>query len=327
MIDSAVRIPVPPTVSVIVPVYKAEKYLRQCVDSILSQTFTDIELLLINDGSPDNSDKICDEYAALDPRVRVFHKPNGGVSSARNLGLANARGEWVSFVDSDDRIESTMLERLLKKADADNSDIVFCDFNFVFPDKTKKVQCTYNWEKKGLDGLAEFISTSWTILCGSIQKRALYTGHNLTSPVGITYCEDFHLITRLCFYAHNISKVKEPLYDYWQNPDSLMHNFSSTTWEHEQWAYYDTIAFFKEHNVYNRLEECMCFRALKVTQECILHKENFNQFISYVPEKKRHILRCPFLNKKQKIMAWCLTHNLKFITILIIILRNRYNNR
>ena len=97
-------------ISVIVPVYKSEKYLPRCVDSILAQSYTDIELLLVNDGSPDNCGAICDEYAAKDNRVRVFHKENGGVSSARNLGLNNAQGEWITFVDSDDWIESDFFE-------------------------------------------------------------------------------------------------------------------------------------------------------------------------------------------------------------------------
>ena len=93
-----------PQISVIVPVYNAEKYLHRCIDSILVQTFADFELLLIDDGSPDRSGAICDEYAQKDSRICVFHKPNGGVSSARNLGLDNAKGEWISFVDSDDEI-------------------------------------------------------------------------------------------------------------------------------------------------------------------------------------------------------------------------------
>ncbi len=100
----------PPAISVIVPVYNAEKYLHRCIDSILSQTFTDFELLLIDDGSKDKSGAICDEYAVKDSRVRVFHKENGGVSSARNLGLDNAEGEYIAFVDADDWIEATFLE-------------------------------------------------------------------------------------------------------------------------------------------------------------------------------------------------------------------------
>lgn len=98
-----------PKISVIVPVYNVEKYLRRCVDSILAQTFTDFELLLIDDGSMDKSGDICDEYAKQDGRVRVFHQKNGGVSKARNVGLDSAKGEWVTFVDSDDWVENKYL--------------------------------------------------------------------------------------------------------------------------------------------------------------------------------------------------------------------------
>ena len=96
-------------ITVIVPVYKAEKYVLRCVDSILAQTFTDFEVLLIDDGSPDRSGEICEEYAQKDARVRVFHKDNAGVSSARNLGLDNAKGEWVTFVDSDDWVHEDFI--------------------------------------------------------------------------------------------------------------------------------------------------------------------------------------------------------------------------
>ena len=91
-----------PKASIIVPVYKAEKHLRRCIESIVHQTYTDWDLLLVDDGSPDGSGGICDEYAGRDARIRVFHKENGGVSSARNLVLENVRGEYVTFVDSDD---------------------------------------------------------------------------------------------------------------------------------------------------------------------------------------------------------------------------------
>ena len=98
-----------PKISVIVPVYNVQKYLSRCIDSILAQTFTDFELLLINDGSKDNSGKMCDEYAKKDTRIHVFHKENGGVSSARNLGLENVQGEWITFIDSDDYLNINFL--------------------------------------------------------------------------------------------------------------------------------------------------------------------------------------------------------------------------
>lgn len=108
-----------PKISVIVPVYNVEKYLRRCIDSILAQTFTGFELLLIDDGSKDKSGEICDEYAKKDSRVRVFHKENGGVSSARNLGLDNALGEWITFVDSDDYVNTNWLSFYVQAFDAD----------------------------------------------------------------------------------------------------------------------------------------------------------------------------------------------------------------
>ena len=113
-----------PKISVIVPVYNTEKYLHRCIDSILSQTFTDFELLLIDDGSKDSSGVICDEYAAKDSRVRVFHKENGGVSSARNLGLDNAKGDRITFVDADDWVENKYIENLFEKSLGD-VDLVF----------------------------------------------------------------------------------------------------------------------------------------------------------------------------------------------------------
>lgn len=114
-----------PLVSVIVPIYNAEVYLRQCLDSIIGQSFKNIEILLINDGSTDSSPTICDEYAQLDQRVRVFHKPNGGVSSARNLGLDNAKGEWVIFCDSDDFwCDESFLNKMVEMSINNNLDIV-----------------------------------------------------------------------------------------------------------------------------------------------------------------------------------------------------------
>lgn len=106
-----------PKISVIVPVYNSEQYLYKCIDSILSQTFTDFELILVNDGSKDGSGDICDEYAEKDNRVRVFHKENGGVSRARNLGLEEAKGEWMTFVDSDDWVSTSYLNNFVNDVD------------------------------------------------------------------------------------------------------------------------------------------------------------------------------------------------------------------
>lgn len=117
-----------PKISVIVPIYKAEKYLNRCIDSLLAQTFYDFELLLIDDGSPDNSGAICDAYAEQDSRVRVFHKENGGVSSARQYGLDNALGEYIIHADPDDWVEKGMLKALYDEAIETKADMIICDY-------------------------------------------------------------------------------------------------------------------------------------------------------------------------------------------------------
>lgn len=113
-------------ISIIVPVYNVEPYLRKCLDSILGQTYRDLEILIIDDGSTDGSGEICDEYAGKDDRIKVFHTENKGLSAARNLGLDNATGDWIGFVDSDDWIEPDMYEVLLRKAEETGADVVEC---------------------------------------------------------------------------------------------------------------------------------------------------------------------------------------------------------
>ena len=127
-----------PLISVIVPVYNVEEYLPRCLDSIINQTYTNLEILLIDDGATDNSGKICDEYAQKDNRIRVFHKPNGGVSSARNMGLDNSTGEYVGFIDSDDYVELEYFEVLLGVAKEHNADIArCCEFEESHTDESK----------------------------------------------------------------------------------------------------------------------------------------------------------------------------------------------
>ena len=113
-----------PLISVIVPIYKVEKYLKKCVDSIINQTYKNLEIILVDDGSPDNCPKICDEYARQDRRIKVIHKENGGLSDARNAGMKVARGEYISFIDSDDWIKPEMIEGMYNRMIEDNSDLV-----------------------------------------------------------------------------------------------------------------------------------------------------------------------------------------------------------
>ena len=128
-----------PQISVIVPVYKVEPYLDRCVKSVLNQTFSDFELILVDDGSPDECPRLCDEWATKDNRIQVIHKENGGLSDARNVGFEASTGEWITFVDSDDWLDATMYEIMLKHAANCAAQAVICDAVLEFPDKIEAV--------------------------------------------------------------------------------------------------------------------------------------------------------------------------------------------
>lgn len=307
-------------VSVIVPVYGIEQYISQCIDSLIAQTYKNIEIILVDDGSKDRSGEICDEYAKKDSRIVVYHKQNGGLTSARNYGLDRANGEWIMHVDGDDWIEPDTVELLLNEANKTNADIVFADFWFDYP-KQEIESHFYYWDKQGVDGLKEYISTSWTCLAGSIQKKSLYIDNNLRSPEGINYCEDFHLIVRLCYFAKRIAKVSLPLYHYRQQESSIIHNLNKKTEADEQFVYTDIINFFKHQGVYKEFKKPMAWRSLKASQELILDTKTLDAFVNYNSDKNNYIFSCPFINKKLKFMMWTKTHHMGFITKLIVALR------
>lgn len=150
-------------ISIIVPVYKVEPYLDKCVSSIVNQTYTNLEIILVDDGSPDNCPAMCDAWAEKDSRIRVIHKPNGGLSDARNAGMAAATGELMAFVDSDDRIAPDMYEHLYQRLTEDNSDIAACGVQMVWEDKTpsrmltRDGNCVLNQE----EAMRAIIEESW----------------------------------------------------------------------------------------------------------------------------------------------------------------------
>ena len=305
-----------PNISVIVPVYNTEQYLRRCIDSVLAQTYKDFELLLIDDGSKDSSGAICDEYAAQDTRVRVFHKENGGLTSARNYGLDHAVGHWITHVDSDDWIEKEMFAEMLAKADG--AEVVFCDFYFCEGEKRRHYHnVDWNDEDK-VNSLNRYITSGFTSACGVLAKRNLYEIHNLKSPSGITYCEDFHLMVRLCYFAKGVVHIGKPYYNYRQHQTSLLHSGSSKEESDNIKVNYDIIGFFKSQGVYDSFSRSMCWRMIRTTQDMVLDSSRWDEFRSILPEKRRYIYSCPYLNKKIRINMWCVTHHLSFISHIML---------
>ena len=297
------------TVSIIVPIYKVEDYIRECIDSILAQTYPYFELILVDDGSPDNCGRICDDYAKGDNRIKVVHKVNGGISSARNAGLEVAKGEWIMHVDGDDWIESDMIESLIEAAQATGADLVFGDFTKYGPYAGYYKLPTWSSDKR--DSMSNYIAYMMTTIWGSIAKRSLYADHSLKSPEGISYCEDFHLIVRLCHFAKKVVNVHRPIYHYRYRPTSIMSNLNKKTEADEQWVYQDTIRFFKEQGVYEDYRKVMSWRVLKSAQELLLDPAGHKRFMELFNDGREFIFSCPFVNRKIKMLAWMLTHNLR----------------
>lgn len=208
-----------PIISVIVPVYNVEKYLPRCIESILAQSFTDFEVLLIDDGSKDRSGDICDKYAEIDKRIRVFHKENGGVSSARNIGIEYAIGEYSIHIDPDDWVETTMLEELYNKGKSLDADMVICDYYY----NDEKGQKLCRQHPSGLNNLT-VLKELFTHLHGScwnkLVKQSCYKEHHITFPQDINCCEDLIFNVRLLNYPINICYLSKAFYHYTHNSNS-----------------------------------------------------------------------------------------------------------
>lgn len=201
-----------PQISIIVPIYNVEQYLQSCLDSIIAQTYKDWELLLIDDGSLDKSGVICDEYAKKDVRIRVFHKENGGVSSARQKGQDEARGEYTIHVDPDDWIEPSMLEDLYVKAEKENAGLVICDY-FV---NEGSQQYYIKQKPTKLDNkvvLRELFQQLHGSCCNKLVKRACYSG-KVNFPKGINCCEDLIWCIQVLKCKPKISYINKAYYHY-----------------------------------------------------------------------------------------------------------------
>ena len=226
-----------PKISVIVPVYKAEAVLETCVASVLAQTFSDWELLLIDDGSPDGSGKLCDDYAAQDSRVRVFHKPNGGVSSARNLGMAAAVGDYILFIDADDWIAPETCQTLLDALEGAGADSAGCAHWNITPDGQKWAEPgalpagVYGREelRRGVVDrlLGRRLGRPGEVLNGFVWRflfsRELIVRHELRFSGA--YLEDELFLLEYFCLAERLAMVDDPLYFYLQNPASVTRNY------------------------------------------------------------------------------------------------------
>ena len=216
-----------PTVSIIVPVYNAQRTVGRCIDSILGQEYTDFELLLVDDGSTDSSGAICDEYAARDSRIRVFHKENTGVSDSRNFAIDRAGGTYLQFLDSDDWITPDATSSLVRAAESGPCDMVVSDFYRVVGDRVSQkgdidedgVMTRVDYSAHMMENPADFY---YGVLWNKLYRRSIIEAHRLRMNPEISWCEDFMFNLEYIRYAETFRAIQIPIYYYVKTKGSLV---------------------------------------------------------------------------------------------------------
>ncbi len=328
-------------ISIIVPIYKVEKYLRQCIDSVINQTYSNLEIILVNDGSPDNCPKICDEYAKKDDRIKIINKNNGGVSSARNVGLDNAKGNWIVFVDADDWIEKRYCEDLLKIATNKSADIVICGYNRVYNDKTKKISAI---AKK-----TDFDSNDYLINVLNPQTGFGFCATKIFNVdiIGKNRFDESIVVGEDALFNIKISKnlkravyVQKELYNYRINDDSAVKRFDTNYVK----KYSKSIEVNKKYIFENYLQEeiknnfynFIAFHVMLIAVNYCFHPEN------NIKNKKKLLRKiCNYNNFKEgieksnykmisltrKVTLFTLKHKLYILTSCICKIRQMQNKR
>ncbi len=254
-------------ISVIIPVYKVEEFLPECIESVMNQTYNNLEIILVDDGSPDNCPQICESYAKKDKRIKVLHKKNGGVSEARNVGLTVAIGEYITFIDSDDYVAEEYLEQLyinLKGCDVSECGIGYLDEDGIKSSKSGNA-VVLDWKtyltETNLNGFL-----SYAVVWGKLYKRELFS--NIFFPIGRANGEDEATAFKLVYEAQRVSRIYEPLYYYRQRQDSASkNNITEKRIKDTEYLFDEKILFFDEKHeddmvVFFSAKKAVCFASL-----------------------------------------------------------------
>ncbi len=237
-----------PKVSIIVPIYNVEKYLKRCIDSLIEQTLDDIQIILVNDGSTDDSGKVAKEYAIKHQgKIIYLEKENGGLSDARNYGLPYATGEYIAFLDSDDYIDKEAYKAMYDKAKKENADYIECDFIWEYPDKIKEDKRDEYKNKKEM--LAFVRVVAWNKLI----KREVIEANNLKFPKGLRY-EDVEFTYKLIPHLNKVSYIDKCFIHYTQRENSIANVQNARTAEIFT-ILDDVISYYKENEFYKEYED------------------------------------------------------------------------
>lgn len=286
-----------PLVSIIIPVYKVENYLRRCVDSVIKQTYDNIEIILVDDGSPDNCPLMCDEYAQKDKRVKVIHKSNGGLSDARNCGMKAATGEYITFVDSDDYVAYNYIEVLVNHAVKNEADIVCAGIEIV-----DEFEVTYAYRKSNTDFIINSVEAveklfrdefPYNYSCGKLYHRGLW--ECISFPKNRLY-EDMATTYRVVSKAKKINGIIDTLYFYEEGrPGNISSELNSSkaakSFIHGCVNAIERIRFCQDNRTFLKFMPIVTQQLFIWSKLCIdaSTKLNFNQYKNYCSKVKKII--------------------------------------
>lgn len=295
-------------VSIIVPVYKVEQYLSRCVDSILQQSYSNLEIILVDDGSPDSCGMICDEYQKKDSRVQVIHKSNGGLSDARNYGIEAAQGKYLAFVDSDDWLDFDMIDILYRVLTSQDADIAECSYRNLYADCVKEetscsgeIICGNNlFALEGMLDWKYFKPNAWN----KLYKREVIG--DIRYPKGKIH-EDEYTTYKYFYNAKKLAYVDISKYNYdCRRTDSITGDKFREANLDACWAFKERVLFFEENHL-NSLEEKMnnayCWQVLHCAYRCYKEQIAGRRVDELVSMAKQDI---PYL-KKHKVYPWYIT--------------------
>ncbi len=314
-------------VSAIVPVYKTEKYLNKCINSIVNQTYKNLEIILVDDGSPDNSPVMCDSWAEKDSRIKVVHKENGGLSSARNAGLNIINGDYVLFVDSDDWIEPNMIEQLLKTADKENADIAVCSFFMDFTQgKTEICKITAGSYYKNDIVYNLLLDNIRPEVCGKLYRTDLVLQNHFNENV--KYAEDVLFNFDVMLNANKLVIIETPYYHYLQRPNMSITSAYLSEARAKSWRIFYDIKKRCEGN--EKLTEAVIYRltihtfallsrAVNVKQ---LRQKYFLTFSKVLTDNAGAIFKNRYVSKRQKSALLLLKLNKRVFLFAVIIFRS-----
>lgn len=302
-----------PNLSVIVPVYKVEKYLSRCIESILNQSYSDLELILIDDGSPDNCGEICDEYAKQDDRIVVIHKKNEGVSVARNAGLDIAKGNYIGFVDSDDFIDRKMYGTMIEELESNQCDLAICGYDYV--DEDGNINRPYNIAKNEMLNQHDVIEKQFDI-CPTIRFGVWNKLYKKDLIKEIRFPEDLHsgedgvVLYEYLKRVANVVFVHKPLYKNVERQGSATHgglhpiDLKNALYMHKNMAL-DVKKIYPD--IYHHAFSFYIDICLRYYNACKNDKVIFSEICSILKQEKINVIKCKDLSWKYKV-SFCLKY-------------------